>query len=813
MLIVFGCLFVITGMSGLLLEQVYEKLLSTVVGGSTPAGAIVLAVYFGGIALGGLIYGFLPARRREGFRLYGFLELVIGVWALLIWASFPWIQSGSGALMRLAGDSAFSIAAVRLIVSCLWILVPTVAMGMTFPCVVAGLQQIRVANVKRVMARFYSLNLLGAVFGAAAGPYLIFPRFGMSGTLLILAIVESMVFFTAWTISPGSWGAREADVLSGAKRHVARGLRAAIGTQQGALLLSLAFASGFLFFAFEVIWVHLIAVAIGSSVYAFAVMLTVVLMALFTGGYISSSIFSHSKTVPSVLLSLAIVASAWMLAQTFGAWDDAPLILGRWGAGLTAFQDGEILRFLVAAGLIGPAALFMGMIYPMLFRLPWFPEEQADIVAGAMGATNAIGSILGSLVTGFILLQQWGSESTYRVLTFACSLLGLAVAVREFMVRSQRSWTRLKLLTLIVLVVALHVSIKITQQQPWNLLHLTSGINVYFRPLHVRADSRMLFWHEDTYGGITTVVENQNDNARSTYVLLTNGKFQGNNSGEMPAQVCLALIPIIHQPVRNRALVIGLGTGNSAEVVEAAGYQSLDIAELSPGIAQAAKTLFSGVNRNLLARPNVHLFIEDGRNYLLRTDKVYDLITIEISSIWFAGSSNLYSRDFYSLVAKHLAPNGVFQQWIQFHHIGSGEVSSSIATLRSVFPFVTVWYAGGQGILVASRSPLRINADIIQDLKTRQSLARDRYLLENIYRIPLDHLADLMLLDESDTTRLFSASKSRGITINTDANRYLEYATPRYNLVRLSLNMEIIRSLLKYSDPGEAEKRLKSIRE
>ena len=246
-----------------------------------------------------------------------------------------------------------------------------------------------------------------------------------------------------------------------------------------------------------------------------------------------------------------------------------------------------------------------------------------------------MGSILGALVTGFALLPALGSEAVCRLYVFVLMAVALllvlpgVIGAREPAPSRRPLWQAAGLLVLAIGVAQL------TARQPaWDALRLTSGANVYFRASHVVEDSRLLFWHEDLFGGITTVIENAGaDSQLPSRILLTNGKFQGNDSGEAVAQIGFALIPLLQQPRRGRALVIGLGTGHSAAVVAAAGFERVEIAEISPGIVQAAASHFGHLNQGVLERDNVELHLEDGRNVLLRSDRRYDLITMELTSI------------------------------------------------------------------------------------------------------------------------------------------------------------------------------------
>jgi spermidine synthase len=312
---------------------------------------------------------------------------------------------------------------------------------------------------------------------------------------------------------------------------------------------------------------------------------------------------------------------------------------------------------------------------------------------------------------------------------------------------------------------------------------------VYFAPGFTRIYSELLFFHEDTLGGVTTLVRQPS----GMRVLLTNGKFQANDGGEVKAQEGFALIPVLMVPRRGDALVIGLGSGYSARVVAQAGFARVDVAELSPGVVLAARTLLADLNDHVLDRPGVRLYLEDGRNHLLLSDRAYDLVSMEISSVWFAGATSSYSREFYELVRRHLAPGGVLQQWVQIHHLTMDEIGSTLATVRAVFPHAELWLRGGQGVIVASEGPLQIGGEGLAAFYERE---RDAGAPAD------DDLLDLLGQRALSSAGLDALLAGRQLKINTDHNRYLEYTTPRYATDDRPLREENVRALRAMVPPA-----------
>ena len=160
-----------------------------------------------------------------------------------------------------------------------------------------------------------------------------------------------------------------------------------------------------------------------------------------------------------------------------------------------------------------------------------------------------------------------------------------------------------------------------------------------------------------------------------------------------------------------------MGTGTTLGTLAAYPWKRLDVVEISPSIVAAARKHFQPANLGAIDDPRTHLYLGDGRNYLLVHEDRYDLIGMELSSIWFAGASSLYTDEFYQLVASRLRDGGVFQQWMQLHHVYRRDFATVVHTLRKNFKHVALFYGGRQGILVASQQPLRASKQRLEALE------------------------------------------------------------------------------------------------
>jgi spermidine synthase len=327
----------------------------------------------------------------------------------------------------------------------------------------------------------------------------------------------------------------------------------------------------------------------------------------------------------------------------------------------------------------------------------------------------------------------------------------------------------------------------------------------------------VLYHREDVQGGLTSVVQ-----IGSEKFLLSNGKFQGDNGNEVQAQIRFALVPILFTREFRSAMVIGLGTGNTLRTISHFPFQRIDVAELAPSIVEAARRWFEDVNGRVFDRdPRVHVSIADGRNFLLLSRDNYDLITIEVSSIWIAGEADLYNKEFYQLCRAHLRERGVLQQWVQIHHMRTQDFLVILNTAAQVFPHVAFFQGPLQGVLIASALPLECDYHQIEGFDGDPQVGQDLTAIDVPSMTSL--LGELMVYGDSMRQALAYLPALSGLPpdfASTDFYPYLEYQTPKgnvlpYNTVPLNLNfLRRLRPPLLPSDliidnlPSQSERNL-----
>ena len=820
-------LFFLSGASSLVFETIFTRLLTYTFGNTAHATSTVLAAFLGGLALGAFLFGRWVDRRAPSLWIYGTLELLVGVYCFFVPSLFALLTQAYVALYHYFHLGPATLTATRFLLAAVVILIPTILMGGTLPAL-ARVVSVGRRDFESDVSRLYAWNTLGAALGTLISTYALMPYLGVRGTIG-LACATNLLIFTAATIlstrrPPVPLVRQDASPEPAVDQPPAPRLITVV------LLLGALF-TGAVALAYEVIWTHVLAFLIGNTVYAFGVMLFSFLCGLGIGAQVVSrrlrrpESWAGALAASQLLLALAVLltlplwnripdvfaqgltkafefnflsvgflllarmiwvgvkirrrmrGSGFPRAAAVEIVTEAALLIGLmtantdllWKYETTYFVTAELLRFFCAFYLLIVPAVLLGLSFPLLLNLTSHGARGVGGSVGGVYASNTVGAILGAVLTGFVLLPRWGSLDSLKVSASLNLLLGFAFAAVLLKMTSARK----------VVLAGATVAVAMaawTAMGNWDARRMSRGSYVYFDqgwPI-----DRVLYHAEDVEGGLTSVVE-----IGPTRVLLSNGKFQGNNSGEVGAQVRFALIPILFTKEFDRALVIGLGTGSTLRAVASFPFRQIDTVEIAPHIVTAARRWFEDVNRRVFDRdPRVHLTIADGRNFLLLSRQHYDLITIEISSIWISGEADLYNKEFYELCRAHLKERGVLQQWVQIHHMRTEDFLVILNTAAHVFPHVAFFLGPEQGVLLASTAPLEC------DYRQLESYDREPKVREELTALNIPStfglLGEMMLYGDSMRQALAQLPRFSGRPadfVSTDFRPYLEYQTPKGN--------------------------------
>ena len=788
-------LVALSGMAALVYESLWMRSFGLIFGGTTQAVAMVLAVYMAGLATGSA----LVSRRRVADPLlaYAKLELLTGGTALLtlpLLRGLPWAY---GILVVRLGLTGFAESVGIAILAACVLLPPTILLGATVPLAVEYLARSG-RGAHRGFARLYLLNTLGGAAGVALAPFVLVPALGVRGTLVAAAAVSLLIGSVArrWARdTPAGEPPQPAEADGAARLRLGRGG------------LELAFASGAATFGVEVLWTRSYALVIGSTVYAFNLMLLAVLLGIAIGAALyaatRSRICDPARSVGAlfVVAGLAVLAGAWTIGRlpvvSLAALKLLPV----------SFAAHQLTFLALCFATLVPVTAILGLSFPLLLHLALpvssgdaSPVAGAQRAAGRLYAWNTAGAIAGALAADLVLVPELGLQSPYLV--FAALLVGAGVwrlALGES--RPSVAAAAVALAAVVVAAIAL-----VPRFRPWDPVLMSSGVHRYGLEWIHRLDSpwrlgswlreqrRLLFYRE----GREAVVAVSEPLDGSRRFLSVNGKTDaGSGTEDVVTQKFLAHVPLLLHPAPKRVLVIGWGAGATAAAAAAHPIASLECVEIEPATWEAAPW-FASFSEPLRRDPRFELVIRDGRNHLLRARQPYDLVVSEPSNPWITGVSNLFTREFLESARDRLAPGGLFAQWFHYYNLAPADVKVEVKTFLSVFDHASLWLVPPVGpedgiknlaadmLLVGSRDPQRLDWTRLERAFADEPLARElRAAL--VLRDPLA-LAATWTMGRPEMERWAEDRQAfpSGTPLNTDDSPYLEFVAPRRTVVRPS---------------------------
>jgi len=715
--------FAVGGGWALVHEIVWFQLLQLSLGSSAVSLAVLLGTFMGGLGLGSFIAPRLTAARRHPLAVYAALEAGIAVCG----AGLLWAAPTLGSLYAASLPAGYPGIVLRGLVAAICLLPPTVLMGATMPVLAGFVARTPAADGR--LGLLYAGNLVGAVCGCLVAAYGLLPRVDLftAGSVAVagnLAVAALAAVVARLTPAPPPAAPAEA-----ARRPIDRGLLVAIGL------------SGLTALAAEVVWTRLLALQIGGTVFAFAIILAVFLAGLGLGSAWASSLARATGDARTafglcqLLLPAGIAWAAFQLAHSLPAWPINPS-LGR-----------------DAVATFG-AALDRG------------GDDPAKRVAAA-SAANTLGAIAGA-VAGAPLVWMCSSQGMQRMLILVAAVAaGLALAPVAATAWRSSARGRVAILSAGCLALAWAAGIA------WLVPPVSPALVAYGRFSGLwGSDNQFVYVGEGLQASVAVT------RTPAGLTLYHNaGKVQASSmSHDMRLQRLLGHLTTLVPESPREVLVIGCGAGVTAGAVSLdPRVESETIIEIEPIVPSAVLAHFSDHNGGVLRDPKVRVVIDDGRHHLLSTSRTYDAITSDPLDPWVRGAATLYTREFFELVKSRLRPGGVFTLFVQLYQTNDAAVKSQLATFFEVFPdgLVIGNTLGGMGydlVLLGQPGPTVIDVDAIARRLAQPEFAAVRGSLADV---GIGTVAELFAscVGAADSLQEFLADAE----ITTDRNLRLQY--------------------------------------
>jgi spermidine synthase len=693
-------LFFISGFAALIYQLLWFRHLGFIFGNTVQAASTVLTAFMTGLALGAHLFGRWARRTSAPIRLFGFLELGVGLYALCLPLLFDLLREAYRWAYGLAPDSLPLLTALRFVLAFILLLLPTTLMGGTLPVLVEGLTR-SAQDFTRRIGFLYGINTLGAVTGIVAAGFFLIPWLGLAGTGWLAVVGNLLVGSAGIALGRHTRPTTEnADDASADPSH---------DPVRATILVTLA-VSGFVALALEVVWFRALVLIFGSTTYSFSAMLACFLAGIALGSLLFGAVARRFRH-PLLMLAVAEAAiGAFTLASMHLFNTRGEFLLHflvehgfTWPTLLTA-------QFLITLGFLAVPTLLMGFAFPLAASVLRMHATDSAASIARVYTINTIGCVLGSFTAGFLLLPALGIETSLIVLGSSSLLLGVFVALRA----EVRTPLRVTAAALFLLALALgwlrppawdhKVMSAGPHFSPWNYVN---GTNLVFR--EKLAAQELVFYHE----GITATIS-VTRSLDDSLAYCSGGKVEADTSPRsMMLQRVAGHLPMLFHPDPRRVLNIGLGAGVSLGALGCYPVDALEVAEIEPGAARVAE-IFGPYNHHVMQHPALRVRITDGRNHLFATTNRYDVITSDPFEPVHAGANHLYTVDHFRQARARLKPGGIMSQYVPLYELSAEDYRTILRSFVTVFPESILFYTGEDTLILGFRDQVQLDPDLVR---------------------------------------------------------------------------------------------------
>jgi len=732
-------LFFLSGTAGLILQVVWMYRLGLIFGNAAYATAATLAAFFLGLAIGGWFLGNASAKFKRPLSAYGFMEIGIALTALLLIPGIEFYETHYASLVTLTNGNQSLLTVLKFAFSIILLLVPTVLMGGTFPVLAQF-----IGKEKRQLASrgtfLYAVNTLGASIGALLAGFLLLSRYGVDATYYFTIVLIASIGFIAIFTDRLLIVNKELTSIEKDK-SASKSIKKLDGINYSELKI-LAFSSGLLALSAETVWTKMFAQVLQNSIYSFSAILVVFLFALGIGGLLSHilvKIFNNTKYVVLTLLLLGAISTGFS-PYVFNTLTNGLGYLAPSASWLSYLAAVFKLSFLV---VFFPTVIF-GAIFPFLLKASPFLNQAPGKFVGRLVLFNSIGSAIGPIIVGFILLDAIGIWTTIKVVAVLYGCLALFIS---FNVNNKPIKKWLLIPTIVI------IGIVSLPNPPIVLLE--------------KSETILKTWQSSD--GVVSIVQSD----KNIQMRLDNFYVLGDSRSILVEQM-QGHIPLMIHPKPTKTLFLGMGTGITAGASLSHDVERVVVVELVSNVIPAAKQYFSPWVNNLFNDKRVEIIADDARNFLLGTSEKFDVIVGDLFTPWHAGTGSLYTVEHFKQAKKHLKKGGVFAQWLPLYQLTPESFEIITKTFATVFPEVTLWrgdFSGSRAsiVLVGQEKGSKLNEEVIKkNIKHVIGTTQDKSNKTTEHMVGLFYLGNLKSIKKRLTN----------IEVNNDNFRPIEFKAP-----------------------------------
>jgi len=777
-----------TGFTFLVYEVSWNRMLSLVLGATVSASTIVLATFMAGFSLGAYFLGKIVNTSLKPGRLLAFLLIGIGIFGLI---NLYFLKSFLPSLYQTLGSKEISILTTELIVysiAIILLLFQTFFMGGMIPVVSKIIIQ-KKENISSGIGKIYALDTLGSTVGGLLTGFVFMGSLGQQNTVFVAFAINIFIglylfFSRSYFHVNDSHEIVEDSTKHSTKKSNKKEIENSFLNRKMALLATFIF--GFSIMALQVIWMRMYKIYLTNTSYTFALISSLVIIGFFLGSWLFSKYSDKINNYGIAMLKAIILLGLFTGIGLIILVNLPEIIMFPFENLLSRpFIKLILMPMLAALVVVFPPAAVSGFAFPLACRMLTTKIDQVGKSVGTALTLNSLGSAVGPIFAGFIFIPLLGSGVSVILVLF------IEFALSVFLVFQLKTLKANKIYKPVLVAISIFLLIIVIYKPQIKILP----------PSFSKIDKEILFYKETVEASLVVSKETNNKSeVKTAYV--NNAVVIGSTYDAIKAVKMIGHVPFFTGLDCKEVLVVGFGIGvTTSTIASHPEVKSIDCVELAAGLKDAAK-YFSDINNNIINDPRLHFIAGDGRHFLQRTNKKYDLISSDPTHP-ILGSANLYSQEYFELCKAHLTENGMVSQYLPLHKLRPQDFLGIIKTFQSVFAEATVWLGHTHAILIGSKKPINIEFEEWEE--NIATIGRDPVFYTNPY-----HLAACLMLDKSQINNIDPEVK-----IDTDDLSYLEFFKPSCfdndnlskNITYLSDNRtDLIHVFSNIDDPEQMER-------
>jgi len=707
--IYFG-LFFISGIAGLIYESIWSHYLKLFLGHAAYSQTIVLVIYMGGMAIGSWLAASRVKRSRNLLVSYAIVEILLGLFALFFHDFFlKYLQISYNRVIP-ALNAPFLIICYKWITASLIILPQSVLLGATFPLMAAGFIRKFSGSSGYKISFLYFTNTLGASAGVLLSGFYIVDKIGLKGAIITGGILDLLVGISVFVLC-------RKDKLSSNSTRVIEKTDNNLITSNYLPLLLVSGATAVASFMYEIGWIRMLSLVLGSSTHSFELMLSAFIFGMALGSFFIRNRIDKIRNIPAAIVMAQVIMGITALLTIF-TYNHMFSFMQFIIAALSENEQGYLLfnffSHSICLLIMLPSTICSGMVLPLIVHL-FYREGCGEESIGKVYSVNTFGSIVGTVVATWIIMPFLG----LRLLIITGGIIDIGIGLyilytfKEMQSSSMRSFLA-PVSGCFVVITVMFGSI--------DPLLTASGV---FRNGTINRHKKVIFNKDGKTASVSLFRSGE------SLILTTNGKpdasvnVKGGISGDEYTMALAAVLPLACKENGSTAAVIGLGSGMTSHyLLYDSTLKSVDVVEIEPAIVQAAKLIGEKVS-NSFTDKRCNIYIDDAKTFFSAHNRKYDIIVSEPSNPWVSGVSGLFSKEFFGLIKNHLNNDGILVQWFHKYESDVSILVSIFKALREHFPYYVMYIAGSDLITIATTKNsdcLNIKRDIFQIYPLAKSL-------------------------------------------------------------------------------------------